>query len=143
MRKLILFAFIAAATLAALATVIVVVIPLAMAQGETAPVTPDLATFIWSFVGALLFILGGWLKKTPAENFSGVKALQTLIVALIVALISIAFNIPPAEALSMLNQWIASFLQIATSTGLIALIEFWRLAIWRRLHLQAPGPPKP
>ena len=135
-RKILVFA------LLCFAVVTMVAIPVVNAQTEAAPVMPDLATFIWSFVGALLFILGGWLKKTPAETFSGSKALQTLVVALIVGLISIAFNIPPAEALTMLNQWVASFLQLATSTGLIALIEFWRLAIWRRLH-PTTGIPSP
>jgi len=51
-----------------------------------------------------------------------------------VALISIAFNIPPAEALAILNQWIAAFLQFVTSTGLIALFEFWHKALWRRIQ---------
>jgi len=83
-----------------------------------------LSVFVWSFIGALAYILGGWLKQTPQENFSGRKALETLIIALLVALISIAFNIPPAEALALLNQWIAAFLQLLTSTGLIALSEF-------------------
>ena len=91
-----------------------------------------ISAFVWSFIGALIYILGGWLKQTPQENFSGSKALETLIVALLVALISIAFNIPPAEALAQLNQWIAAFLQLATSTGLIALLEFWYKALWRR-----------
>jgi len=76
--------------------------------------------------------LGGWLKQTPQENFSGRKALETLIIAILVALISIAFNIPPVEALALLNQWIAAFLQLLTSTGLIALSEFWYKALWRR-----------
>jgi hypothetical protein len=91
-----------------------------------------ISVFVWSFIGALIYILGGWLKQTPQENFSGSKALETLVVSLLVALISIAFNIPPAEALALLNQWIAAFLQLATSTGLIALLEFWYKALWRR-----------
>ena len=90
-----------------------------------------LSVFIWSFIGALIYILGGWLKQTPQENFNGVKALETLIIALLVALISIAFTIPP-EALAILNQWIAAFLQFVTSTGFIALFEFWYKALWRR-----------
>jgi len=88
--------------------------------------------FVWSFIAALIYILGGWLKQKPPEDFSGRKALETLVLALLVALISIAFNIPPSEALSVLNQWIAAFLQVATSTGLIALLEFWYKALWRR-----------
>jgi len=91
-----------------------------------------LSIFVWSFIGALIYILGGWLKQTPQESFSGRKALETLIIAVLVALISIAFNIPPAEALAILNQWIAAFLQFVTSTGLIALFEFWYKALWRR-----------
>jgi len=91
-----------------------------------------ISVFVWSFIGALIYILGGWLKNTPQENFSGRKALETLIVAFLVALISIAFNIPPSEALSLLNQWIAAFIQLATSTGSIALLEFWVKALWRR-----------
>ena len=91
-----------------------------------------MSVFVWSFIGALVYILGGWLKQTPQENFSGRKALETLIIALVVALISIAFNIPPAEALTLLNQWIAAFIQLLTSTGLIALVEFWYKALWRR-----------
>jgi hypothetical protein len=51
---------------------------------------------------------------------------------LLVPLISIAFNIPPAEALALLNQWIAAFIQLLTSTGLITLFEFWYKALWRR-----------
>jgi len=94
-----------------------------------------ISVFVWSFIGALIYILGGWLKHTPQENFSGSKALETLVVALLVALISIAFNIPPAEALALLNQWIAAFLQLATSTGLIALLEFWYKALWRRSQI--------
>jgi len=111
--------------------------PVVVAQTEN-PLTAEvtLSAFLWTFIGALLFILGGWLKKSPPESFKGYKAIQTLIVALFVSLISIAFNIPPAEALTQLEQWIAAFIQLATSTGLIALIEFWRLAIWRRLHPQ-------
>jgi len=69
--------------------------------------------------------LGGWLKQTSQEDFSGRKALETLVIVFLVALISIAFNIPPVEALALLNQWIAAFLQLLTSTGLIALFEFW------------------
>ena len=101
-----------------------------------------LSVFVWTFIGALIFILGGWLKKTPPEDFSGRKALETLIVALLVALISIAFNIPPAEAMTMLNQWAADFLQLATSTGLIALLEFWYKTLWRKIQAQqaSPGP---
>ena len=91
-----------------------------------------LSVFIWSFIGALIYILGGWLKQTPQENFNGRKALETLIIALPVALISIAFNIPPVEALAILNQWIAAFLQFATSTGFISLFELWYKALWRR-----------
>ena len=83
-----------------------------------------LNVFIWTFIGALIFILAAGSKKTPPEDFSGRKTLETLIIALLVALISIAFNIPPAEAMTMLNQWTADFLQLATSTGLIALLEF-------------------
>jgi len=91
-----------------------------------------MSVFVWSFIGALIYILGGWLKQTPQESFSGRKALETLVIALLVALISIAFNIPPAEALGLLNQWIAASIQLATSTGLIALLEFWYKALWRR-----------
>jgi len=91
-----------------------------------------LSVFVWSFIGALIYILGGWLKQTPQENFSGRKALETLAIAVLVALISIAFNIPPVEALALLNQWIAAFMQLLTSTGLIALFEFWYKALWRR-----------
>ena len=91
-----------------------------------------LGVFVWSFIGALVYILGGWLKQTPQENFSGRKALETLVIAFLVALISIAFNIPPAEALALLNQWISAFIQLLTSTGLIALLEFWYKALWRR-----------
>jgi hypothetical protein len=57
-----------------------------------------------------------------------------------VALISIAFNIPPAEALIMLNQWIAAFIQLLTSTGLIALLEFWYKALLRRTQAIKPVP---
>jgi len=88
--------------------------------------------FVWSFISAIVYMLGGWLKQTPPENFSGRKALETLVVAVLAALISIAFNIPPAEALAQLNQWIAAFIQFVTSTGLIALFEFWYKALWRR-----------
>ncbi len=88
--------------------------------------------FVWSFIGALVYILGGWLKNAPQESFSGRKALETLVVAFLVALISIAFNIPPAEALALLNQWMAAFIQFVSSTGLIALFEFWYKALWRR-----------
>ena len=93
-----------------------------------------LSVFIWSFIGALIYIMGGYLKQTPQENFNGVKALETLIIALLVALISIAFTIPPVEALAILNQWIAAFLQFVTSTGFIALFEFWYKALWRRMQ---------
>jgi len=91
-----------------------------------------MSVFVWSFIGALIYILGGWLKQAPQETFSGRKALETLVIALLVTLISIAFNIPPVEALTLLNQWIAAFIQLATSTGLIALLEFWYKALWRR-----------
>jgi len=91
-----------------------------------------LSVFLWSFIGALVYILGGWLKQTPQENFSGRKAVETVVIAILVALISIAFNIPPVEALALLNQWIAAFIQLLTSTGLIALLEFWYKALWRR-----------
>lgn len=94
-----------------------------------------ISVFVWSFIGALVYIMGGWLKQTPQENFSGRKALVTLVIAFLVALISIAFNIPPAEALALLNQWIAAFIQFVSSTGLIVLFEFWYKALWRRtLH---------
>ena len=102
-----------------------------------------LNVFVWTFIGALIFILGGWLKKTPPEDFSARKALETLIVALLVALISIAFNIPPAEAMTMLNQWTADFLQLATSTGLIALLEFWYKTLWRKIQTQQASPRPP
>src|SRR3989337_2396800 len=91
-----------------------------------------LSVFVRTFISAIIFILGGWLKKTPPEDFNARKALETLIIALLVALISIAFNIPPAEAMTMLNQWTTDFLQLATSTGLIVLIEFWYKTLWRR-----------
>jgi len=91
-----------------------------------------ISVFVWSFIGALIYILGGWLKQTPAESFNGRKALETLVASVFVALVSIAFNIPPPEALSLLNQWIAAFIQLLTSTGLIALLEFWYKALWRR-----------
>jgi hypothetical protein len=94
-----------------------------------------ISTFVWSFIAALIYILGGWLKQTPQEAFSGRKTLETLIIALLVALISIAFNIPSSEALALLNQWIAALLQLLTSTGLIALLEFWYKAIWRRTQI--------
>jgi len=91
-----------------------------------------ISSFVWSFTGALIYILGGWLKQTPQEDFNGRKALETLILAIFVALISIAFNIPPAEALIELDQWTAAFMNVATSTGLIALVEFWYKALRRR-----------
>jgi hypothetical protein len=72
------------------------------------------------------------LLSSLNKNLYGRKDLETLIIALLVALISIAFNIPPAEALAILNQWIAAFVQLLTSTGLIALFEFWYKALWRR-----------
>jgi hypothetical protein len=100
-----------------------------------------LSVFVWSFIGALVYILGGWLKQTPQENFSGRKALETLVIAVLVALISIAFNIPPAEALTLLNQWIAAFIQLLTSTGLIALAEFWYKALWRRTQVVQTAEP--
>lgn len=88
--------------------------------------------FAWSFIAALVYILGGWLKQKPQETFNGKKALETLVTALLVALISIAFNIPPAEALTLLNEWVAALMQFVTSIGLIALLEFWYKALWRR-----------
>jgi len=91
-----------------------------------------LNAFVWSFIGAIVYIFGGWLKQTPQENFNGRKALETILIALLVGLISIAFNIPPTEALALLNQWIAALIQLATSTGLIAMFEFWVKALWRR-----------
>jgi len=91
-----------------------------------------LNAFVWSFIAAIVYIFGGWLKQTPPENFNGRKALETLTIAFLVALISIAFDLPPAEALTLLNQWIAAFLQLLTSTGLIALFEFWYKALWRK-----------
>jgi len=97
-----------------------------------------ISVFVWSFIGALIYILGGWLKQAPQENFNGRKALETLVITLLVALISIAFNMPPAEALSLLNQWIAAFIQLATSTGLITLLEFWYKALWRRTQTMQP-----
>jgi len=69
-----------------------------------------------------------------ATIFRGRKALETLVIAFLVALISIAFNIRPVEALALLNQWIAAFIQFVTSTGLIALFEFWYKALWRRMQ---------
>jgi len=94
-----------------------------------------LSVFLWSFIGALVYILGGWLKQTPQENFSSRKAVETVVIAVLVALISIALNIPPVEALALLNQWIAAFIQLLTSTGLIALLEFWYKALWRRTQI--------
>jgi len=91
-----------------------------------------LSVFLWSFIGALIYILGGWLKQTPQQNFSGKKAVETIVIAVLVALTSIAFNIPPAEALNLMNQWIVAFIQLLTSTGMIALVEFWYKALWRR-----------
>jgi hypothetical protein len=91
-----------------------------------------LKVFLWTFIGALVYLLGGWLKHTPKEDFSGRKALETLVIALLVSLISTAFNIPPAQALAQLEQWLAAFVQFLMSTGLIALIDFWVKAIWRR-----------
>jgi uncharacterized membrane protein len=38
------------------------------------------------------------------------------------------------KALALLNQWIAAFLQFVTSTGLIALFEFWYKALWRKIQ---------
>jgi CDP-diglyceride synthetase len=91
-----------------------------------------LSVFVWTFVGALAYLFGGWLKHTPQEDFSGKKALETLVIALLVTLISIAFNIPPVQALAQLEQWTAALIQFATSTGLIAVIDFWVKALWRR-----------
>ena len=90
-----------------------------------------LSVFVWTFIGALAYLLGGWLKQTPKEDFNGRKALETLVIALLVTLISIAFNIPPAQALVQLEQWTSALTQFATSTGLIAVIDFWAKAIWR------------
>jgi hypothetical protein len=90
-----------------------------------------LKAFLWTFIGALVYLLGGWLKHTPKEDFNGRKALETLVIALLVSLISIAFNIPPAQALAQLELWLAAFMQFLMSTGLIALIDFWVKAVWR------------
>jgi len=98
-----------------------------------------MSVFVWAFTGALIYILGGWLKQTPQESFDGRKALESLAIALLVALVSIAFNIPPAEALALLDQWTAAFMQLATSTGLIALVEFWYKALWRRSQTVQPA----
>lgn len=100
-----------------------------------------ISVFAWSFIGALVYILGGWLKQAPQENFNGRKALETMIIALLVALISTAFNLPPAESLNLLNQWTAAFIQLATSTGLIALLEFWYKALWRRTQTMQTAKP--
>ena len=78
---------------------------------------------------------GRMAETRPQENFSVRKAIETLVIAVLVALISIAFNLPPAEALITLNQRIAAFTQLLTSTGLIALLEFWYKALLRRTQL--------
>lgn len=97
-----------------------------------------ISVFVWSFTGALIYILGGWLKQTPQENFSGRKALETLVIAFLVTLISVAFNIPPAQAMAQLEQWTASTVQFATSIGLIALVDFWTKALWTKSHTTLP-----
>jgi len=95
-----------------------------------------LSTFIWTFIGALVYIFGGFFKQTPKEQFNGKKALETLAIALFVALISIALNVPPAEAMAQLEQSMSALIHLATSTGLIAVIDFWIKAIWRHRSQQ-------
>lgn len=95
-----------------------------------------LRTFVWTFIGALVYIFSGFFNQTPKEEFNGKKALETLAIALFVVLISIALNVPPAEAMAQLEQWTSALIHLATSTGLIAVIDFWIKAVWRNRSQQ-------
>jgi hypothetical protein len=100
MRKIVVFIFIAAAVLAALATVMYVVVPLACAQGdgEAVPVAPE-TTFGWVVLSWLIYAVAGLVASVTAsgESFDAAKFVRSLIIMLLTGFFAIAFRISPVN----------------------------------------------
>jgi hypothetical protein len=100
MRKIVVFAFIAAAVLATLTTVAFVVIPLACAQGdgEAVPVAPE-TTFGWVVFSWLIYAVAGLVASvtTSNERFDASKFARSLIIMLLTGFFAIAFRISPVN----------------------------------------------
>lgn len=77
---------------------------------------------ITAVISALIYAVGGYLKNIEPEKFDAEKFFVTIIIAVLVGSISYYLGISYDTAT-----------QILISAGLIAYIEFWGKAIYRRL----------
>jgi hypothetical protein len=155
MRKIVVFAFVAAAVLAALATVMFVVVPLACAQGdgEAVPVAPE-TTFGWTIAAWLIYAVAGLLAgiTTSGEHWDTVKFARSLITAILTGFIALAFRISPANVETQFGGFITTLANIVVNTApgvtLIYLLDkIYKLIVNLKAKIEAaralsaPGPP--
>jgi hypothetical protein len=157
MRKIVVFAFIAAATLAALATAMFLVIPLARAQGdgEAVPVAPE-TTFGWVVLSWLIYAVAGLVASmtTSNERFDASKFARSLIIMLLTGFFALAFKISPVNIETEFGGIITiianTIVNAAPGVTLIYIVDkVWKLIanlktkIEATRALSAPGPPSP
>jgi hypothetical protein len=145
MRKLIKIALIAAATIAALATVTVIVIPLVMAQGEgeAVPVAPE-TTFGWVVFSWLIYAVAGLLASVTAsgERFDAIKFARSLIIMLLTGAFALAFRISPANVETQFGGVITiitnTIVNAAPGVTLIYLVDkIWKLIANLKTRIEA------
>jgi hypothetical protein len=145
MRKIVVFAFIAAATLAVLATVMFLVIPLARAQGdgEAVPVAPE-TTFGWVVFSWLIYAVAGLVASVTAsdESFDAVKFARSLIIMLLTGFFAIAFRISPVNIETEFGGIITilanTIVNAAPGVTLIYIVDkIWKLIANIRTKIEA------
>jgi hypothetical protein len=156
MRKIVVFAFIAAATLAVLATVMFVVVPLVCAQGdgEAVPVAPE-TTFGWVVLSWLIYAVAGLLASvaTSNERFDAAKFARSLIIMLLTGFFAIAFRISPVNIETEFGGIITiianTIVNAAPGVTLIYIVDkAWKLMANLKTKIETarvastPGPPR-
>jgi hypothetical protein len=131
MRKIVVFAFIAAAVLAALVTVMYVAVPLVCAKGdgEAVPVEPE-TTFGWVVLSWLIYAVAGLIAsitKTPAESFDAIKFTRSFLIMLLTGLATLALRISPTNVETQFGGLITilatTIVNTAPGVALIYLFE--------------------
>jgi hypothetical protein len=145
MRKIVVFAFIAAAVLATLTTVAFVVIPLACAQGdgEAVPVAPE-TTFGWVVFSWLIYAVAGLVASvtTSNERFDASKFARSLIIMLLTGFFAIAFKISPVNVETEFGGIITivanTIVNAAPGVTLIYLVDkVWKLIANLKTKIEA------
>ena len=83
----------------------------------------ELSAFLIAVLAAIVYALGGYLKNTPPKEFDDEKFFTTLILGILIGFVSYFYGIQRNAAE-----------QLLVSAGLVAYIEVWGKAAYRRIR---------